>query len=103
MSRERLFCYVMKVEPDKQMYLQVTYYGRDKTIYMDGKKFDRNFDILIDGTVIAHQKLEGKLSESLIDICYEIPVALTDGKEKVEVKFSSSEGKAAGYGIRIIN
>ncbi|MDQ0973928.1 hypothetical protein QFZ31_003806 [Neobacillus niacini] len=31
--------------------------------------------------------------------------ALTEGKQKVEVNFSSSEGKAAGgvYGVRVMN
>jgi uncharacterized protein len=102
---EGYFSYEMAVERDKQMYLLVTYYGRDNTLYLDGNKWERGFDILIDGNVIAHQQLNGKLSDSLIDVCYEIPTSLTNKKEKVEVKFSSMEGKAAGgvYGVRIIN
>lgn len=99
------FSYEVTVESTKQMYLLVSYYGRDKAFYDNGEYYDRDFEILIDGKVIAHQKLDGKLSDTLIDICYEIPHALTKGKQKVEVKFSSHNGKAAGgvFGVRVIN
>ncbi|PLS01030.1 glycoside hydrolase family 127 protein [Neobacillus cucumis] len=102
---EGFFAYTMKVEPDKQMYLQTTYFGRDKTLFADGKKFERDFSILINGQLVAIQKLEGNHSDGLIDMNYEIPLMLTKGKEKVEVKFQSNEGKAAGgiYGVRIVN
>lgn len=102
---EGYFSYKMAVEPNKQMYLLVSYYGRDNAFFDNGENYDRDFEVLIDGKVIALQKLDGKLSDTLIDICYEIPNALTEGKQKVEVKFSSSEGKAAGgvYGVRVMN
>ncbi|MFN7252315.1 MAG: beta-L-arabinofuranosidase domain-containing protein [Anaerobacillus sp.] len=100
------FSYVMTVEPTKQMYLLVTYLGGDRTIYADGKRYEREFEILIDGTVIANQKLESNdQHDATFDVCYEIPTSLTDGKQKVEVKFASTEGKIAGgvYGVRIVN
>lgn len=99
------FSYDMKVEPDRQMYLCVTYYGSDHTLYFDGKSYVRDFEILVDGTVIATQKLAVNKPGSLFEVCYEIPEALTKDKEKVEVKFKSEEGKAAGgvYGVRITN
>ncbi|MDP4086617.1 MAG: glycoside hydrolase family 127 protein [Bacillota bacterium] len=102
---EGFFCYEMAVDPEKQMYLQVSYYGRDKTFYVDGKVYVRDFSIFVDGTVIARQKLDGGLSDGLIDICYEIPFSLTEGKQKVQVKFQSEEGQAAGgvYGVRVVN
>jgi uncharacterized protein len=101
---EGYFSYEMTVEPNKKMVLQVTYYGRDNTLYVDGEKYDREFDICIDGTVIATQRLEGNIADSLVDVCYKIPTALTEEKQKIEVKFTSEEGKAAGgvYGIRVI-
>lgn len=102
---EGYFSYHMAVEPDRQMYLQVTYFGRDNTLYTDGKVFERDFQILVDEYVIAQQQLKGKLSDGLINVHYDIPQDLTHGKQAVEVKFKSGEGKAAGgvYGVRIID
>ncbi|MCT2535981.1 glycoside hydrolase family 127 protein [Aquibacillus koreensis] len=99
------FSYTMAVDPNKPMYLLVTYYGSDDTWYVDGKTYERTFDLLIDGTILAQQRLKLNKPGELFDVCYEIPTNLTAGKEKVEVKFASTEGKAAGavYGLRIIN
>jgi hypothetical protein len=103
---EGFFSYDMGVEPNKQMYLQVSYFGGDQTLFVDGRKYERDFTILIDGTVIAHQQLEADgQPDSLLDRIYEIPLTLTERKQTVEVKFASREGKVAGgvYGLRILN
>ncbi|WP_088104879.1 glycoside hydrolase family 127 protein [Halalkalibacter urbisdiaboli] len=103
---EGFFSYEMAIEPKRQMYLQVTYFGGDQTFFVDGKKYEREFQIVIDGTVIADQKLEASgRPDDTFDICYEIPKSLTKGKTKVEVKFTSKTGKVAGgvYGLRIVN
>ncbi|MBT2719956.1 glycoside hydrolase family 127 protein [Bacillus sp. ISL-46] len=102
---EGFFSYEMLVEPDKKMYLQVTYFGGDKTLFADGKKYERDFEIVIDGQLVATQKLEGNHSDGLFNIYYEIPLTVTEGKQQVEVKFQSGEGKAAGgvYEVRVIN
>lgn len=102
---EGFFSYDMKVENNQQMYLLVTYFGSDTTLHMNGKLLERDFSILIDGEEITTQKLESDKPDYLFDICYDIPLALTKGKEKVEVKFVSEEGKVAGgvYGVRIVN
>ncbi|MCJ7842428.1 glycoside hydrolase family 127 protein [Lederbergia sp. NSJ-179] len=99
------FQYDMAVEPMKQMYLQVSYFGRDGKIWLDGKNYEREFAIFIDGVQIAEQMLDGERSDELFDLTYNIPFDLSKDKEKVEVKFSSSEGKIAGgvYGVRIVN
>ena len=99
------FSYEMKVSTDTQMYLFVTYNGDDTDRHMDGKMYVREFDIFIDGTAIAHQVLKKNKPGELFSVCYEIPMSLTEGKEKVEVKFASEEGKIAGgvYEIRIVN
>ena len=57
------------------------------------------------GTEIAKQTLKGDLPEQLFDVVYTIPYNLTKGKEKIEVKFVSTEGKIAGgvYGVKILN
>jgi uncharacterized protein len=99
------FSYEMKVEPEKEMYLVVTYFGGDRELWLDGKALHRDFDILVDETNIAHQVLEGKNPDTLMDIVYPIPYELTKGKEKIEVKFVSDENKIAGgvYGVKILN
>ncbi|NMA90157.1 MAG: hypothetical protein GX972_02370, partial [Amphibacillus sp.] len=67
-------------------------------------RFDREFDILIDGIVIATEKIEAPNPGSLIDRTYLIPVDQTKGKERVEVKFQADQKKIAGgfYGVRMI-
>ncbi|WP_078551411.1 glycoside hydrolase family 127 protein [Bacillus alkalicellulosilyticus] len=99
------FSYKMKVEEDKKMGLEVTYFGGDRTIEEDNKTYEREFDILIDGVVIASQKLESNASPvSTFDVRYSIPYELTEGKTSVEVTFrSNEEGKIAGgvYGVRM--
>lgn len=105
-SREEgFFSYEMNVKPDQQMYLIVTYYGSDSTLHIDGKRLERDFSILVNGSVVARQKLAANKPESLFDVWYDIPLDLTTGKEKVEVRFASEIGKVAGgvYGVRIVN
>ncbi|WP_404455479.1 glycoside hydrolase family 127 protein [Virgibacillus necropolis] len=99
------FSYEMAVQPDMPMYLLVTYFGNDKHLHVNGKTYEREFSILVDGSVIANQKLNENKPGSLFDVCYEIPEELIKGKSKVEVKFTSKVGKVAGgvYGVRTIN
>ena len=102
---EGFFSYEMKVEADRQMYLVVTYFGSDVSLHIDGTLFERDFSILVDGTEIVTQKLDADHPGKLFEKSYDIPLALTTGKEKVEVKFVSERGKIAGgiYGVRIVN
>ncbi|MBM7570678.1 glycoside hydrolase family 127 protein [Aquibacillus albus] len=102
---EGFFSYDMAVQPEKTMYLVVTYFGSDHDLHVDGKMYKRDFDVLVDGTVIANQKLNLNQPGELFDVGYEIPRELTKNKDKVTVTFQSEEGKAAGavYGLRIVN
>lgn len=63
----------------------------------------RNFDILVDGVKIASQKLLRNHPGDFWDAAYPIPVELTQGKEKVTVKFSAQPGNLAGgiFGLRV--
>ncbi|CAM4121549.1 glycoside hydrolase family 127 protein [Lederbergia lenta] len=99
------FGYEMAVIQDQQMYLQVTYFDGDKFIFADGKWYEQDFTIVADGIKIAEQRMEGKRSDRLFNICYEIPFDLTKDKEKIEVTFVTTEGKASGgiFGVRIVN
>ena len=65
----------------------------------------REFAILIDETVIANQQLQADKPGQLVEVYYDIPMVLTEGKRKVEVKFASVQGKSAGriFGVRIVN
>jgi DUF1680 family protein len=97
------FSYEMSVLSEQQNYLAVTYWGSDTDYWTPERLYIRNFNILIDNTVIANETLKEDKPYTLFDVFYEIPMELTKGKEKVEVKFTSTEGKMAGrvFGVRI--
>lgn len=82
------FSYEVKVAPDKPMTLVCTYWGNDGG--------DRIFDILVDGTVIATQKLEKNRPDVFFDEPYVLPENLTRGKDKVTVTFRAQPGHMAG-------
>ena len=103
---EGFFSYEMSVDPQVQMYLVVTYFGGDRTFYIDGIRYERDFQISVDGHVIAEQKLEANQPyEDTFEVRYELPLSLTTGKTKIEIMFLAAEGKVAGgvYGVRITN
>lgn len=97
--------YEMKVEPNNPMYLLVTYFGSDHTMFIDGVKYERHFSIEVDQTEIITQTLTGQKPGELVDICYPIPEELTKGKQKVNITFRADKEKIAGglYGVRMIN
>ena len=88
----------MKVTRDGKtlgpLILEATYWGSE---------VNRIFDILVDGTVIAHQTLTGTKPGEWMDIDYPIPPELTNGKDKVTVRFDAKYGKTAGpvFGVRL--
>jgi hypothetical protein len=82
------FAYEMKVLPDKPVELLVSYWGGDAG--------GREFDILVNGTKIATQKLERNRPDQFYDEVYAIPTELTKGKEKVTVRFQAHPGRTAG-------
>lgn len=86
------------------MRLQITCFGRDAAERIDGILKEREFDILIDGNVIASLKLDGG-GDQLFEVSCDIPDHLTLGKQHVEVKFVPAAGKLAGgvYGIRMVD
>ena len=90
------FSYEMKVSPGQTNALLCTWWG-DET-------GERNFDILVDGTKIATQKLSNKRTGQFWDATYPIPVELTRGKEKITIKLQAQPGNFAGglFGSRIL-
>src|SRR5690625_3139439 len=95
--------YQMRVNPEEENKLMLTYFGGDHDQMIDGKTFKREFELMIDGEVIATEKLE-RSGDDLFDKTYPIPLELTKGKEQVEVKFQAGKEKIAGalYGVRTI-
>lgn len=104
-GEEGFFSYQMKIDPERSNFLAVKYFGNDNNIFIDGIEYERNFDILVDDIVIANQKLKNNQpSEGLFDVFYEIPKSLTQGKQKVTVKFKSYEETIASgvYEVKVI-
>ncbi|MDH5706674.1 MAG: glycoside hydrolase family 127 protein [Candidatus Aminicenantes bacterium] len=81
------FSYELKVLPGQPMTLMCTYWGSG---------LGRNFDILIDGEKIATQVVNVNFPGDFFDVTYKIPAELTEGKEKVTVKFQAHPGSTAG-------
>jgi len=76
--------------------LSVTYWGSDGG--------NRVFDILVEGTKLATQRLQNNRPGKFYDEAYAIPESLTEGKDKVTIKFQAHPGAWAGgiFGLRIL-
>jgi hypothetical protein len=85
----------MKVQPGVANKLVVTYWGSDGG--------GREFDVIVNGKVIATQKLENNKPDEFFDVEYPIPAALIAGKETVALKFQAHPGRRAGgvFGVRV--
>ncbi len=81
------FSYELKVRPDVPMTLRCAYWGDD---------VGRVFDVLVDGRTVATQKLERNKPGEFFDVDTAVPPGLTQGKEKVTVKFQGRAGSTAG-------
>ena len=90
------FSYDMKVLPDKPMTLMCTYWGSDVG--------DRQFDVLVNGTRIATQRLDRDKPGEFFDVLYTIPEELTRGQTSITVRFQAHPGNTAGgvFGCRMI-
>ena len=80
--------------PMGPLALEVTYWGSET---------NRVFDILVDGEAVAHERLSGRQPGAWIDVDYDIPETLIQGKSKITVRFEPKEGKTAGpvFGVRL--
>ena len=82
------FAFEMKPLPAGPQELLVTYWGSDAG--------NREFDVLVGGRKLATQKLQNNQPGKFFDVTYPIPEEVTNGKEKVAVKFQALPGKRAG-------
>ncbi|WNO53407.1 glycoside hydrolase family 127 protein [Stakelama saccharophila] len=87
------FEFDMKVQPGP-LILQATYWGGERS---------RDFDILVDDVKVATQHLEEDEPGEFVDVEYRLPEALTEGKDRVRVKFIPHAKSSAGpvFGVRI--
>ncbi|MBN2131563.1 MAG: glycoside hydrolase family 127 protein [Sedimentisphaerales bacterium] len=90
------FAFDMAVDPDGPNELVCTYWGSDAG--------GRVFDILVDGRRVATQELDRPKPDQFVDMSYAIPTELTQGRQKVRVRFQAHPGQIAGglYGCRIV-
>lgn len=91
------FSFRIKVSPDRPNEMLCTYWGGERG-------GDRNFDILVDGKVIAAQTLNQDKPGDFFEKTHSIPAELTRGKETVEVRFQARPGNYAGglHGVKVL-
>jgi DUF1680 family protein len=77
------FSFEMKVDPKRPMQLQCTYWGGQA---------NRNFEIQVDNVKVATQALNRDKPGEFFEVTYELPENLTQGKDKVTVKFQGVQG-----------
>ena len=94
------FSYEMEVDTTAEKnYVMALYWGGDGPFSVDGVSYTREFNILVDGTVVGTQTLNNNSAGNLIYAYYEIPTELLAGKEKVTVKFQPTGANKAAGGV----
>lgn len=89
------FEFVAAVRPGP-LVLQATYWGEER---------NKLFDILVDGTKIATQRLDGSRPGEFFEIDYPIPEELTRGKERVAIRFRPATNRdrcGPVFGVRVL-
>jgi DUF1680 family protein len=92
------FSFDIPVESDHPMALVVTYFSNE---WHRGRA---SFEILVDGQRIGEQEVKRSIPQRFFDVEYAIPENLTQGKEKVTVRFQATNDNqiATVFGIRMI-
>lgn len=91
------FSFTMKVQPGFSYLLIGTYWGMDNR--------GRQFDVIVDGQVIATEDLNKFKESKFYDITYRIPTSITNGKNKITVRFQPKDNRnTAGpvYGVKLV-
>jgi DUF1680 family protein len=93
------FSFDMPVETNHPLTLVATYYSDEWR--------PRTFDILLDGQRIAGQTVQKDVGGSdphFFDAQYAVPAGLSQGKQKVTVRFQATNGNeiAAVFGLRMV-
>jgi DUF1680 family protein len=87
------FQFRLKTRPGP-LVLQATYWGEER---------NRSFKILVDGVAIAADQLTGDRPGAFFERDYAIPLALTQGKATIVVRFAPDPDHTAGpvFGVRL--
>jgi hypothetical protein len=90
------FSFEMNSRPDARLQLVVTYWGSEAE--------KREFDIVVDGRIVATQELSRNSPGNFFDATYPLPSDLTRGKGSLMVRFSPHRGAIAGrvFGCRLV-
>jgi hypothetical protein len=92
------FSFELPVDATQPQRLVVTYHSGQR-------QREPKFDISIDGErIAARETVKRETPAAFYDAEYEIPAAVVEGKEKVTIRFETTEGSAIGpvFGVRII-
>jgi hypothetical protein len=82
------FSYVLALPTTPQPVLICTYWGGDRA---------RSFDIVVNGVVVATQKLEGLQPGKPIEIAYPLPPEALTGQQNLTVRFQGTgQGRVGG-------
>lgn len=89
------FSYDLKLIGNGPFDLIVTYWGSD---------VGREFDVLLDRSVLARQKLSANRPNQFFDITYAIPAEVVQGRPSVAIRFQALARSMAGgvFGLRLV-
>lgn len=93
------FSYEMDIDGTATNYVAALYWGSDGPFSANGVSYTRDFEIVVDGTVIAEQTLNNNNSGNLFYEFYEIPSELTEEKTSVTVRFQTKGAASAAGGV----
>jgi DUF1680 family protein len=88
------FSYVLALPTTPKPVLVCTYWGDDR---------DRAFDVVVNGVVVATQKLEGLQPGKAIEVAYPLPPETLTGQQNLTVRFQGrNQGRVGGlFGLRL--
>lgn len=88
------FSYVLALPTTPKPTLICTYWGSDR---------DRSFDIVVNGVVVATQKLEGLHPDTTFEVAYPLPPETLTGQQNLTVRFQGrGQGRVGGLlGLRL--
>ncbi|MEK6702277.1 MAG: beta-L-arabinofuranosidase domain-containing protein [Planctomycetota bacterium] len=90
------FAFTMKVPEGAGATLVCTYWGSDTG--------GREFDVLVDGAVIATQTLDSNKPDEFFDVEYPLSAQMLAGKKEIRVKLAGKPDKRTGglFGCRVV-
>ena len=89
-----IFSYVLALPTTPKPVLVCTYWGGDR---------DRTFDVVVNGVVVATQKLEGRQPGKTFEVAYPLPPESLTGQQNLTVRFQGTgQGRVGGLlGLRL--